>query len=1387
MNKRITKLLSVFVIAGAISAGAAFAVTGCNNKPDDPGKQEQTDGVTSVTVKAAGNATTVANGGTLQMSADVVVTGSAAKTVTWSIKDGAEATGATINAEGLLSAGTVAGDVTVVATSTVDNTKKGELKITVQPAQAQPTVTGVTVTAAGDATSMNTGATLQLSATVAGENSPSQEVTWSIDSTTSEGASVSDTGLLTAGTTAGQVVVKATSKADTTKSNTITIEVAVVNAVTGVTVTAGTVVKETKSISLTATVAGTGEYSQEVTWEITEGGDCATLEGATLTGVKEGTVKVQATSVTDTTVKSEPYSITVAPLVITEIGTKAEFLAFRGAEATSDIYKLTADIDLTGEALEASINIIGDGVVFDGQGHTIKNAVYKDAAAKTGILCASVNGGTVTNVKFLSCAISTANESAGIVAGLAENKSTFTKIEFNSCSASTENNYVGLVFARNGSGNGDITIEEITAKNGCITSCAQYGGLLMGDMQTSSKVTFKNLDVAGEFANSSANGSFIAGRTRGGEVSVENAVISAVMPSATSIGIFSGNGSLTKLTIKNVLIVSTNKPDIYQSNKAPKAKDITNLVTVTGVTVNETTATDGANTPAYLKDTLGFDFTADTGIWMTEGENDAKYRLRASSTNVKSPDAVISSVKVSANNVKTRFKKGEEFTSTGLSVMGAYSDGVQLVLNPTEGYTIDSTAFDGNTKGEYTITIKSVENAEITGTYTVSVVEETGFEVIDNHMNHVYLVGDQLDVQNLVVKSIWSDGIKEKLAAADYTIDKASYNMGTAGTYDVSITHGTYAAKTVKINVLNSVPAPVDGKVYVNVSETHDGASGALVNGVETFNTVKDAINFLETVGYAKDVVKVVRVGQGTYVDKITTDLDNLVLIGEGTDKSVLTYSAVESTIDPVSGAAYGLKCATLHVNGEGFRAYNIAIRNDFDYKNDNKKEASPQGLALTINGDQAVLENCYLYGNQDTLYLKSGRAYFKNTAIDGNIDFIFGEANGLAYFDGCTIKAINKSNGQEKNNGYVTAMKADETNKPDYGYIFNKCTFTDDGTLLDGSMSLGRPWGAKATVAYIECSFTKAYSTLAYDGSAKSRWYDMSGNKPQDADFVEYKSTGEGAITAEVAGGRILKDTEAVNYTKANIFAAKNGLCTWTEAWDCDAALTALQALAGATVAPTEIYVSATAISVEAGKKADLYIGVAPWNANDKTVTVTVADETVAKWSMGKVEGLKAGTTTITVSREGMTSKTVSITVTPAVGKTYTYTQGGTNGEEWVTNATGTNTSTDAVPVTGLKIINGTDTFKLVASGKKATIQMTGFTTGTSKAQPYVTVTIKDAGGNVLGTLTGTTTADKKNGAFTFTADGIFENATQFASIEFTCNTANKHFSITSVTIAVE
>jgi len=969
----------------------------------------------------------------------------------------------------------------------------------------------------------------------------------------------------------------------------------------------------------------------------------------------------------------------------TEYAASTKFIAcaqdlidFRKDPAGSGTYVLLDDVDLGGIELEGTANVFSGK--FDGNGHTIKNALYsKNASNKTGILTRELSDGAIiTNVKFSNCFAELTGETIGIVTGMLTGAVEFSKIEFSNCSAKC-NNYAGLLVGRTNSKDANVSISEITCKNGTGTTVTSYGGTLIGDIAAGNSatdranVTIENCDLDLELKGSNANGGLLSGRIRNNtNLTIRNVVIrSAVLPETTGLicGGGDNNAGNSTVTVENLYIASTNAV-LLQSCATEKA---TNPVTTFSITYtnaymnseNLANVTDkktyftGIDTSTvnidWLDNTLALDFT-DTGAWQTEEQDNTKYRLRASSTNVKSPDAVIKSLKLTTANAQTRFEAGTEFNANALAVTGIYSDGVNLPLKATDEFTIDSSAYNKDVAGIYDIVVKSVENPEVTATYKVEVVVMESFEVDSTYAKLAYLPGEELDISKLLVYATWSDG--QRLLTKGYTTNKDSLDLSTAGAKDLVVSIDGFDSVTVRISVVDTKPVVVDNYAYINVDASAAVAyAGEKVNGVETFNTINEALEYLVSANLGKDVNKVIYVANGVYTEKLTVpaSLTNLKIIGESKENTRIEYDAVEDTIDPISGSRFVMNCATLHVQAEGFGLENITVNNTFDYINNNTKYGNPQGFALTIEADGAVINDVILYGNQDTLFFKKGRVYLKDTLIMGNIDFIFGENDGIAFFDNCTIKAITKSTTPQTNNGYVTAMKGDGTKYPVYGYVFNNCTFTDDGNLNPGSMSLGRPWGAGASVTMINCSFTAAYSTAAYDGSTKSRWFDMSGNSPLNAHFAEYGSTGDGAITTAVAGGAVLTETEAENYTAANTFAAKNGGVSWDAAFDYEAAYNALVAAKTKTVA--------TGISIlEAGNAiaGDSYtvffedsvaVDIVPteWNAEDKVVNIDIADPTIVSYENGKLNGLKIGETTVTLTC-GSVTRTVTIKVEQAV-----------------------------------------------------------------------------------------------------------------------------------------
>ena len=197
------------IIAGPINGNPVKTVT-C------PGENVP---VTSIAVTGQGAATTVENGKTLQITATVTPATATNKDVTWSVTSGTGT--ATISATGLMT-GTKAGTVTVKATAKDGSGVQGSLLITITavPVTVIP-VTGIALSEA--TTTVETGKTLQMTATVYPENATNKNVLWSVESITGD-AVISETGLLT-GKAAGNVTVRVTSVANSNVKDALNITV----------------------------------------------------------------------------------------------------------------------------------------------------------------------------------------------------------------------------------------------------------------------------------------------------------------------------------------------------------------------------------------------------------------------------------------------------------------------------------------------------------------------------------------------------------------------------------------------------------------------------------------------------------------------------------------------------------------------------------------------------------------------------------------------------------------------------------------------------------------------------------------------------------------------------------------------------------------------------------------------------------------------------------------------------------------------------------------------------------------------------------------------------------------------------------------------------------
>ncbi len=366
----------VFLIA---LIGILAVTLGC------PTEYELPINVTGITVTGEGDAITVENGSTLQMSAAVLPADATDLSFAWSVVAGTGT--ATISEAGLLS-GTGVGTVTVKATANDDSGIVGELEITVTAVVIPPIdVTSITVTGEGDAITVENGSTLQMSAAVLPADATDKSFVWSVEAGTGT-ATISEAGLLT-GTGIGTVTVKATANDDSgivgTLGITVTDKVISANAITGVTapatgespVTAITNTEEYTSSSVTWTKADLTVLAPEDTYEV-DTVYIATITltpatGYTLTGVTENFFTVEgatATNDSDLGVVTAVFPATVAapipPLARVDMGTADNFVILaKTGITTTGTTEITGDLGIS-PAARATVTGFAEVLSVDG-------------------------------------------------------------------------------------------------------------------------------------------------------------------------------------------------------------------------------------------------------------------------------------------------------------------------------------------------------------------------------------------------------------------------------------------------------------------------------------------------------------------------------------------------------------------------------------------------------------------------------------------------------------------------------------------------------------------------------------------------------------------------------------------------------------------------------------------------------------------------------------------------------------------------------------------------------------------------------------------------------------------------------------------------------------
>jgi len=289
---------------------------------------------------------------------------------------------------------------------------------------------------------------------------------------------------------------------------------------------------------------------------------------------------------------------------------------------------------------------------------------------------------------------------------------------------------------------------------------------------------------------------------------------------------------------------------------------------------------------------------------------------------------------------------------------------------------------------------------------------------------------------------------------------------------------------------VNAKPVLPDVKKINALIVDATGANGA-------YKTIASAIE-------AAKSGSVIFIKAGMYQEKLKITKENISLLGESPANTII-YGYESDT-----GGIDGNILVDVSYNGGSFNAENITFYNKGAEWNKTWGSSERRSITLcTRNVHNAYIKNCVFLGQQDTMYLRSGRQYFENCYIEGEVDFICGGATVL--FNNCHIHSLFYANG-----GYIAAAAPVDTNGKSFenGYVFKACLFTTDPKMNSakpiflgrGAWKGGSTGTGQAKVVII--------SSLLEGKYAEAGWTDWDNVDTAAKQFFrEYKNTGASSI----------------------------------------------------------------------------------------------------------------------------------------------------------------------------------------------------------------------------------------------------------------------------------
>jgi len=246
-------------------------------------------------------------------------------------------------------------------------------------------------------------------------------------------------------------------------------------------------------------------------------------------------------------------------------------------------------------------------------------------------------------------------------------------------------------------------------------------------------------------------------------------------------------------------------------------------------------------------------------------------------------------------------------------------------------------------------------------------------------------------------------------------------------------------------------------------------------DGTGDFCTVQGALDFIPD---GNTTPTTVFIRSGTYTELVFfTNKHAVTLLGEDRKKTVIAYANNErfnaaggnpygAGANPVLAARHIYRRAVLLAHRvNGLTIENLTIRNTTPH-------GGSQAEAIILNGTpeaRAVIAHVDLSSFQDTLQI-NGQAYIEDSAIEGDVDFMWG--TGPCFFENCGCRSVRSA-------GYYTQIRNPAAN---HGYVYHRCTFDGAPGVAGNYLSRIAPGRfPDSEVVLVDCVLTSAVNPAGW------------------------------------------------------------------------------------------------------------------------------------------------------------------------------------------------------------------------------------------------------------------------------------------------------------------